>query len=155
MRMTVLCVVCVVALFTGCASPVLHRTSGDASEEILYLSPFLALSKAHQSRTSPEWMYTLSQAHWLNEPELAAATGDTEEKILVNSIILAAKSSSKGLLIGKGSDPDPRQWPDTDRFFIVTYDRVIFFRSEQEMWACLRETWRISSAAFGRPHVIR
>ncbi len=144
-RTTGLSVVCVVALVSGCASPVLHRTSGDASQGILYLSPFLALTRAHQSQTSPDWMYTLSQAYWLNEPELAALTGDTEGNILVNAVSLVARCRSKGLLIGRGSAPDPRKWPDTERFFILTYDRVIFFRTEQEMKACLRENWRISS----------
>jgi hypothetical protein len=139
------CTVCVIILVTGCASPVLHRTSGDKSEEVLYLSPFLALNKNHPSNNSPEWFYTLSQAHWLNEPELVSSTGDTFGKVLVDSVVLVGRSKSKGLLIGMGSDPDPEKWPDKDRFFILTYDRIMFFRTEQEMTTCLRENWRISS----------
>ncbi len=138
--------VLVIMLVAGCASPVLHHRSGDGSQEILYLSPFIALWKNHPGGGSQEWMYTLSQASWLNEPELASATGDTIGKVLVDSVVLVGRSKSKGLLIGKGSDPDPQAWPDKDRFFILAYDRLIFFRTEQEMRASLKENWRISAA---------
>ena len=139
----------VLAFAPGCATPVLHRTSGDRSEEYLYLSPLLALWKAHTTRVfpnDPEWLYTLVQAHWLNEPELAASTGDTNDKTLINSVLFFGQSKSKGLLFGQGHDPDPQKWPNTKRFFILAYDRLILFKTEREMNACLLENWKVSSA---------
>jgi hypothetical protein len=153
----------IVVLASGCVTEtsILYRSSSDKkppSIEILYISPFLALTKNNNN------YYQIGFAHWLNDPELAENTGDVFDKSLVNSISLIGQSKSKELLVGQGDNPNPKNWHDTiyvnsttglpesqkpraseTGYFIITFDRVLFFRTENEMNNYLHEIWNIST----------
>jgi hypothetical protein len=154
--------VIIIVLASGCTTEtsVLYRSSSDKtppSLEILYISPFLALTKNSHD-------YSIGFAHWLNDPDLANTTGDVFDKWLVNSVGLIGQSKSKGLLFGQGHNPNPENWHDTisvnptnglpesqkprdseTGYFIITFDRVLFFGTENEMNNYLREIWNISA----------
>ena len=114
----------------------LHRASVDKSNEILYLQPFIAITKTHVpnklEQNEPDWGYALCKAHWLNEPELVECTGDTTETPLVDSLSEIQWVPSENIIYGSGHDPDA-DWQDSFRFFVVTHDRVLFFKTRSEM----------------------
>jgi len=151
-------------LATGCVSektPVLYRTAGvgDKKTEVLYISPFLALIKGQSS-------YSISRAHWLNDPDTADFTGDLFDAIYVDSVHSMNQSKSQGLLFGRGYVQNPEAWRDSvkvnptnglpdekvfdgkpsggEGFFIITYDKVVFFKAENEMNDYLQKAWNIS-----------
>ena len=152
----------IAVLAPGCATntSVLYRSSSDKqppSSEVLYVSPFLALTKSNSN------YYNISFAHWLNDPELAISTGDVFDKSLVDAINLIGQSKSQGLFFGQGSNPNPENWHDTiyvnsatgipesqkprtseTGYFIIAFDRVLFFGTESEMNDYLHRIWNIS-----------
>ncbi|HTA94974.1 MAG TPA: hypothetical protein VK769_02505, partial [Verrucomicrobiae bacterium] len=152
----------IVVLASGCATEnsVLYRSSSDKkppSLEVLYISPFVAMTKN-------SYGYSIGFAHWLNDPELAENTGDIFDKSFGNSISLIGQSKSKGLLVGQGYNPNPENWPGTiyvnsttglpesqkprtseTGYFIITFDRILFFETENEMNNYLHKIWNIST----------
>jgi len=142
------------------STPVLYRSSTDKqppSSEVLYFSPFLALTKSNSN------YYTITFAHWLNDPELSVSTGDVFDKPIVESINLIGQAKSQGLFFGRGINPEPGYTlnstinptnglsePQKPRdleaeYFIITFDRVLFFETKAEMDDDLRRNWNIST----------
>ncbi|MBT3193757.1 MAG: hypothetical protein HN341_14515 [Verrucomicrobia bacterium] len=134
-----------IAALCGCVSPphTTFRASADGTREILYLHPFVALAARRVQKeqkanpNAPDFAYYLARARWLNEPELAAHTGDTEEG-LVGSVSELGWSPMRNVIFGVGRNPEA-DWLDTSAtFFVLSLDRVEFFSSRREMIEALR-----------------
>ena len=108
--------------------------------EIIYLLPFVALWQCEQPKDDiPKLRYHLAISRWLNEPELAGQTGDTSMETLVNAVATLGIEHAKGVLYGQGHTPNSHDWPDTERFFVVTADRAYFFRKRNDWLDFLHE----------------
>lgn len=134
MKKTSTLIVLLTTLICGCNSTrhVIYRTSSDHTSEILYLYPFIALTSY---RTHPEVRtnsFELQKSHWLNEPEQAAHTGDIE-----SPLVLCVKEigwvPADGVIFGRGIDPQADVFDSAPSYFILSLDRLEFFKSQSKM----------------------